>query len=216
MLRTSCKHVRPLGGRPAHCRHSHSNGRMQPQLPRQTPMRSGASAGPCSPGGCRGSQRAFPGMVCRGRNWNTGAPRLHLAQAMREAPPGISAAAVLRCLAERAAALGAHRLARAAHQRLQRLRLPPAEQVAGPRTHPPGPGHVCVHAASKCLMCRPGHVPQPLAAAGAGPGSLRHAVHALLRRPRFATSAFHECGLHHARGKRGGLEQPRRRTCPRR
>jgi Na+/phosphate symporter len=79
-------------------------------------------------------------MVCRGRAWNIGACNVHLAQAAREAPPDISAAAVLRCLAEHAGALGAHRLARAAHQRLQRLRLPPAEQVAAAQTNPSSSG----------------------------------------------------------------------------
>ena len=50
-------------------------------------------------------------------------------QAVKEAPPGVSAIAVLQCLAGQAAAAGAHRLAGSAHQRLQRLRLPPADQV---------------------------------------------------------------------------------------
>ncbi|KAK9825926.1 hypothetical protein WJX81_007354 [Elliptochloris bilobata] len=73
--------------------------------------------------------------------------------AVREAPPGVSAAAVLCCLAEQAATAGAHRLARSAHQRLQRLRLPPSEQEradlaavlarAAPRTDAPGLLPVC-------------------------------------------------------------------------
>ena len=45
------------------------------------------------------------------------------------APEGISQAAVVHCLAQQAEQLGAFKLARMAHTRLQSLRLPPAWQV---------------------------------------------------------------------------------------
>ena len=45
------------------------------------------------------------------------------------APEGISQAAVVHCLAQQAEQLGAFKLARMAHTRLQLLRLPPAWQV---------------------------------------------------------------------------------------
>ena len=50
------------------------------------------------------------------------------------APEGISQAAVVHCLAQQAEQLGAFKLARMAHTRLQSLRLPPAWQV----------GHLCI------------------------------------------------------------------------